>query len=235
MSDAPRIPPDTMLTEAASLFFLIGGMGAKHLVLVGGLVPPLLVPTPPEQHIGSADVDLCLSVAIAEGATIEYYRSIEAKVAGYFEPVASTAFRWKKKPGAPGVPLVVDFLAPESAADAIVMDGTRSLDADPAASNAGPRLRPMALKAGALMDLDGEDTELTIDYVYGSGKAAVRLRHTGPVGLLAAKAEALNGRAEAKDGYDVAWYCINAASTPARSPRSSPVVPRSRTRCFPNR
>jgi hypothetical protein len=64
------------------------------------------------------------------------------------------------------------------------------------------------------MDLDSEEITLTVDYVYGPGKTKVRVRHTGPVGLLAAKAEALNGRAEAKDGYDVAWYCLHAAETP---------------------
>jgi hypothetical protein len=214
VTDAPRINPDTMRRETASLFYLLGGMGAKHLVLVGGLVPPMLVPTPAEPHIGSADIDLCLSVAFTEGATREYYKSIEAKIAAHFEPVESTSFRWRKRSDAPGVPLLVDFLAPESAADTVVMDGTRQLDRPPAAANTGQRLRPLALKAGELMDHDAQDSVLTVDYVYGPGSARVTVRHTGPVGLLTAKAEALNGRAEAKDGYDVAWYCLHAADTP---------------------
>jgi len=50
-----------------------------------------------------------------------------------------------------------------------------------------------------------------------------------------AKAEAINGRAEAKDGYDVAWYCIHAARTAAevaeliasRPAFADPLVPES--------
>jgi len=38
----------------------------------------------------------------------------------------------------------------------------------------------------------------------------VRIRHAGPVGFLAAKADALAGRADSKDGYDVSWWCLNA-------------------------
>jgi hypothetical protein len=39
-----RQPPEAMQNELASLFHLLGGMAPKHLVAVGGLVPPLLVP-----------------------------------------------------------------------------------------------------------------------------------------------------------------------------------------------
>jgi hypothetical protein len=42
------------------------------------MVPPLLVPEAAHLHIGSADVDLCLSVAITDGATREYNRSGQA-------------------------------------------------------------------------------------------------------------------------------------------------------------
>lgn len=44
MATETRHPPDALTREAASLFHLLGGMGSKHLVIVGGLVPPLLVP-----------------------------------------------------------------------------------------------------------------------------------------------------------------------------------------------
>jgi hypothetical protein len=41
-----------MLAEVASLFHLLGGIAPKHLVVVGGLVPPLLVPASATSHIG---------------------------------------------------------------------------------------------------------------------------------------------------------------------------------------
>lgn len=85
----PRHASDTLIREAASLLFLLGGMTPKHLVVVGGLVPPLLVPDAGDPHVGSADIDLSLSVAITTGATREYYRSIEKIIDPYFELVES--------------------------------------------------------------------------------------------------------------------------------------------------
>lgn len=40
------------------------------------------------------------------------------------------------------------------------------------------------------------------------------LKFAGPVGFLAAKADALDGREDDKDGYDIAWWCLNAAASP---------------------
>jgi len=69
------------------------------------------------------------------------------------------------------------------------------------------------LRCGTLIDLDAETTTYDgIESVYRPGvKARVHLRHSGPVGFLAAKAEALNGRDDPKDGYDIAWWCLHAA------------------------
>ncbi|HEX7290117.1 MAG TPA: hypothetical protein VF250_03225 [Conexibacter sp.] len=111
-------------------------MGAKHLIVVGGLVPPLLAPDAADAHQGSADIDLCLSVAIVHGATREYCRSIEEHLDPWFELMSPSGFR------------------------------------------------------------------------------LTRIRHAGPVGFLAAKADALDGRDDPKDGYDVAWWCLNAAARP---------------------
>jgi hypothetical protein len=58
VTDEIKHPPSALIGEAASLFYLLGGMAAKHLVIVGGLVPPLLVPDAADAHIGSADIDL---------------------------------------------------------------------------------------------------------------------------------------------------------------------------------
>jgi hypothetical protein len=88
-SDEIKHPPGALIGETASLFFLLGGMAAKHLVIVGGLVPPLLLPKAADTHIGSADIDLCLSLAITKGATREYYRSIEEVLEPYCEALAN--------------------------------------------------------------------------------------------------------------------------------------------------
>ena len=212
MTDEIKHPPSALIGEAASLFYLLGGMAAKHLVIVGGLVPPLLVPEAADAHVGSVDIDLCLSLAITGGTTREYYRSIEETLKPYFEPERASGFRWRKKRSAPGLPLILDFLAPAAEDDTLLADGTRALDEKAATQNAGPRLRPLPIRAGRLIDEDALSATLEgVQLVYRRGaRADVQIRHAGPVGFLAAKADALVGRADSKDGYDVSWWCLNA-------------------------
>ncbi len=217
MTDEIKHPPSALIGEAASLFYLLGGMVAKHLVIVGGLVPPLLVPEAADAHIGSADIDLCLSLAITKGATREYYRSIEKLLEPHFELERASGFRWRKKESAPGLPLILDFLAPAAEDDTLLADGTRALDEETAAQNAGPRLRPFPIRSGGLVDEDALSRTLEgVQLVYRPGtRADVTIRYAGPVGFLAAKADALEGRDDSKDGYDVSWWCINARPSSA--------------------
>jgi hypothetical protein len=124
LTDELRHEPAPLIEEAASLFFLVGGTAAKHFIIVGGLVPPLLVPDALDEHLGSADIDLCLSVAITEGSTRRYYKSIQEKIEPYFEPVGASGFRWRKRDGVAGLPIRLDFLAPERVAAAVGFSGT---------------------------------------------------------------------------------------------------------------
>lgn len=213
--------PGPLLREVASLFHLLGGMGAKHLIVVGGLVPPLLAPDAAEAHLGSADIDLCLSVAIVDGATREYYRSIEEHLDPWFELTSPSGFRWTKRAGAPGLPIAVDFLAPAAEHGEQRPDGSRPLHEETAAANAGDQLRPFPIRTGALIDRDAITSDVTsVELLYRSGvRADVSVRHAGPVGFLAAKADALDGRDDPKDGYDVAWRSTSSPATP-RSRRS---------------
>jgi len=67
---------EQILGEAAHLLRHLG-FAARHAILIGGLVPGLLVvdPGPGRQaHIGTTDVDICLSLALIEGDTAEYER-----------------------------------------------------------------------------------------------------------------------------------------------------------------
>jgi hypothetical protein len=206
-------PPDELIAEAASLLYLIGGMRPKHLVVVGGLVPPLLVPAAEDPHRGSADIDLSLSVAITTGETAEYSRSIEKAIEPYFE-LLEGGFRWRKKKGVAGLPVVIDFMAPELEATALE-DGSLRLEDQVAAANTGARLRPYPLAAGRLIDDDAVSYSVEgVSLVYKQDtRADVSIRHAGRVGFLAAKADALDSRDESKDGYDVSWFCINAGDT----------------------
>lgn len=215
MTTEVRHGPEPLIEEVASLFFLVGGMAATHFVIVGGLVPPLLVPDAADAHIGSADIDFCLSVAITEGQTRQYYDSIQEKIEPFFEPAGPSGFRWRKKSGAPGLPILIDFLAPGDQDRTPLADGTTDLESETAVENVGTQLRPFPLRAGRLIDADA--VTVTIEGVrltYKEGtRADVTIRHAGPVGFLAAKADALEKRDDSKDGYDVSWWCLNAKQT----------------------
>lgn len=85
------------MAEAADIVRSLG-FASAHVVLIGGIVPGLLVPVLDpgiEPHVGTADIDLCLSVALVEGATDTYER-IETvlKRLGFAE--ADASFRWRK-------------------------------------------------------------------------------------------------------------------------------------------
>lgn len=200
--------------ELASLVHLLGGMAPKHLVAVGGLVPPLLVPEAPNPHRGSADIDLSLSMAITKGETSEYYRSLEAAIERYFEPFEA-GFRWRKRDGVAGVGLLVDFMGPDAEAT-YLEDGTLQLEDPVAAGNTGVILRPYPLAAAAIVEEDACAVEIErVPLVYDEGvHADVTIRHTGPVGLLASKADAFTTRSDDKDGYDVSWVCLHAGDSP---------------------
>lgn len=214
MNGTPQ-PPEVMQVELASLIHLLGGMAPKHLVAVGGIVPPLLVPEAASPHRGSADIDLSLSMAITKGETSEYYRSLEAAIQPHFEPFEA-GFRWRKRGGVGGVRLLVDFMGPDTEATHLE-DGTLQLEDPLAAGNTGAVLKPYPLLAAAIVEEDARSAEIErVPLIYREGvHADVTIRHTGPVGFLASKADAFAGRDDAKDGYDVAWVCLNAAESPA--------------------
>lgn len=113
---------EQLVAEAADIVRSLG-FASAHVVLIGGIVPGLLVPVLDpgiEPHVGTADIDLCLSVALVEGATDTYER-IEAvlKRLGFAETDAS--FRWRRSDG---LPLTIEFFCP--ADDTPVRRGGRS-------------------------------------------------------------------------------------------------------------
>ena len=100
----------TILGEAAHLLRHLG-FAAEHIVLIGGVVPSLLILDPGggHSHLGTGDLDLCLSVAIVEGDTGEYERieTAASRKAGYGP--TDESFRWKQT-GRQG--LQVEFFCP---------------------------------------------------------------------------------------------------------------------------
>ncbi len=173
-----------------------------HVVIIGGLVPSLLVPEPEagiERHIGTQDLDLCLSIALVAGDVGNYDRLEQTlKKAGFImarDGGQSISWRWR---GGVDLSLTVEFFCPVGP------------DREPGrlyrpGGVVGGKLSALVLAAGRLIDADVRDVEVDVDLPGGGGKTRQSLKVVGPAAYLAAKADALRRRDKNKDAYDVIW------------------------------
>lgn len=193
-----------ILGEAAHLLRAIG-FGSHHTILIGGMVPGLLVLDPPDSsrpHVGTTDLDFCLSIALVEGDTAEYERIETALKAAGYEPEGST-FCWRR---ATGLRPKVEFFCP-AADDRPVGSLFRPKAADnpTAKQNMGPKLSAIALQAGSAISADVAEVTRDVQLPDGQGEVQQTFRISGIVGFLAAKVAALTGRDKPKDAYDIVW------------------------------
>jgi hypothetical protein len=191
-----------ILGEAAHLLRNLG-FAAQHAILIGGLVPGLLVLDPGAgraRHIGTADVDLCLSVALIEGDTVQYERIETGLRKAGFEPLEST-FAWKRGRG-----VTVEFFCPASGGrEPGDLFRPAAAEAPRAKHNMGPRLSAITLAAGEAISAGVVDVEREVELPDDAGRTIWTFRVTGLSGFLAAKTMALVGRDKPKDAYDIVW------------------------------
>jgi hypothetical protein len=197
---------DLVLAELALLVRTLGGAGAAaQIVVIGGIAPALLVPTEldaTEAHVGTTDLDLCLSVALVDGDTAEYARIEQLLKSIGYEPT-DTSFRWVRREG---LEIEVEFFCPASPdRPAGELFRPKAADNPTAKHNLGGRLTALALDAGETLTADVQEYDWHGTLPGDRGEATATIRHTGALGLLMAKVKALRLRDKDKDGYDVAW------------------------------
>lgn len=178
------------------------GFASGHVVIVGGLVPSLLVPKPDsgiEPHIGTVDLDVCLSVALVDGEVGAYERLEKAlKDAGFKmvkEGGKDVSWRWT---GGVGQRVTLEFFCPAG-------EGRPAGKLHRPGGVVGGKLSAMALQAGRLIDADVREVELEVELPEGGGRTKQKFKVAGPAAYLAAKLDALRGRNKNKDAYDVVW------------------------------
>jgi len=205
---------EQLVAEAADLMRALG-FTAAHVVLIGGLVPSLLVPILDpgiEPHIGTADLDLCLSVALVEGDT-ETYERMETVLKNRRFVEGDVTFRWHRREG---LALTVEFFCPASdnrPAGRVFRPGAAE---NPTGKfNFGGRLSALALEAGALLTSDVEEITQHVELPGGRGAHDAKLRVTGPVAFLVAKIDAVRDRDKPKDAYDIVWLIESWPGGPA--------------------
>lgn len=208
-----------LAAEAADLVRALGFM-AHHVVLIGGLVPGLLVPildSGVEPHVGTADIDLCLSVALVEGDT-EAYERIETTLKKLDFREGDVSFRWQRKDG---IGLTVEFFCP-AGPKRVAGRAFRPTQADNPTGkhNFGSRLSALALNAGDLLTTDFEIINRNFVLPRDKGTLELELRVTGPLAFLVAKNDALHGRDKPKDAYDIVWLIESWPGGPAAAAKS---------------
>jgi len=203
-----------LVAEAADLMRALG-FTAAHVVLIGGLVPSLLVPVLDpgiEPHVGTADLDLCLSVALVEGDT-ETYERMEAVLKNRGFVAGEVTFRWHRRDG---LALTVEFFCPagdDRPAGRTFRPG--AADNPTGKHNFGGRLSALALEAGALLTSDVEEIAQHVELPGDRGTYDAKLRVTGPLAFLVAKVDAIHGRDKPKDAYDIVWLIESWPGGPA--------------------
>ena len=195
-----RADLDRILGEAAHVLRTIGFAGAG-LTIIGGLVPTLLVPVVDpayaQPHVGTRDVDLCLSIALLEDGADGYERmETRLRESGY-EPSDAT-FRWLHPSGTE-----VEFFCP--AGPGRLAGRMYRPRPGRGRQTMGSRLTALALAAGALLTAERRLVNRTVPLPAGGGLIDFDFPVTGPAGFLAAKVAALAGREKPKDSYDLVW------------------------------
>jgi len=200
---------ERLLGVAADVLRSFGSaFGGKHLAIVGGAVPSLLVPDPPrgiERHVGTGDLDFHLSLHLMDGETAEYYAAIiDGLRALGLRPDRENdrEVKWRWVGRHRDVALQVEFLCPVRG-----RAGRPESPAEdtPAEANIGPSGEITALAIG-FGHLVPEDTE-TVDRRVETGRGSLTFEFpvAGLASWLCLKADAIMRRDKPKDAYDVVW------------------------------
>ena len=201
-----------LLREAARVVRWFSFAGT-HVVIIGGLVPSLLIPKPEsgiEPHIGTLDLDLCLSVALIQGEVGNYDRLEKSlKEAGF--QIFQESWRWK---GGASTPLVVEFFCPP-------VPGREPGTLHRPGGLVGGRLSALTLRTGTLIDRDFLEMAVEVNLPGEGGRTRQPLKVARPAAYLAAKADALQRRNKNKDAYDVIWLV---EAWPGGQPALAPVL-----------
>jgi hypothetical protein len=179
----------------AALASLVGNIGDHtKITVIGGMVPQTLTLRSRTPHLGTADLDLLLDVALRYDRDEDDFGWLQIALdsAGFTRIEQSGGWQWLIT--IEGKAVVVEFMCdvPDSQGLTIALPGAPQV----AALNfAGP--------APALQDA------VEIQLQRGLGLPAVQVRFAGLGGYLLAKATAVVSRGLDKDFYDFAFVILN--------------------------
>jgi Nucleotidyl transferase AbiEii toxin, Type IV TA system len=221
---------EQLLGMAADVLRSFGSaFGGRHLAIVGGAVPSLLVGNIPpgmEPHVGTADLDLHLSLHLLDGETADYYDAI---IDGLTEMGLAPDTRedgrevkWRWIGSHRGVRLQVEFLCPVRSRGGLPEQPAVATAAE---KNIGPagQITALSVGFGHLVPVD----TVTVDRVVETSRGRLRFEFpvAGVASWLCLKSDAIMRRDKPKDAYDVVWLIAGLGpEAAARSVLESPLM-----------
>ncbi|OHD67292.1 MAG: hypothetical protein A2W19_02470 [Spirochaetes bacterium RBG_16_49_21] len=166
-----------------------------EMIIIGGWVPALLLPSVSESHVGSTDIDIALDHRMAKE---EAYKTIKALLEerGYSEDERQPYIFYRKVTvEGQEIAVEVDFLAGEYA-------GTgKSHRTQPVQDIRARKARgcEIALEMNKVLTIDGT--------LPGGTKDSARVRVASMVPFMVMKGMAVADRLKEKDAYDI-YYCL---------------------------
>jgi hypothetical protein len=182
--------------------------GGRHLAIVGGAVPALLVPEVPAgiaPHVGTADLDLHLSLHLLDGETADYYQAIIDGLRSLgLRPDTQDGreIRWRWVGRYRDAKVQVELLCPVRTRAG---RPEKPAPATPAEANIGPSSEITALAVG-FGHLVPDDT-ITVQRRVETrrGMLSYEFPIAGIASWLCLKTDAIMRRDKPKDAYDVVW------------------------------
>jgi hypothetical protein len=187
-----------------ALLTLLGDIGPwrERIYLAGGLAPKYLVGQLPEgaqPHVGTADVDLIIGLAVA-GESPETYRTLQNNLEKARFQQREPSFRWARD--VDGVTVLVEFLC-----ETDEIEPGRIFR--PKGEFTGSKLGAFNVRGAQLARHDFIERQIEGERLDGGGWSQVTLRVANVLPYVVLKIFAFQDRHENKDAYDLVFTLLS--------------------------
>ena len=195
---------ETTVRCERALVTVLGNVGLwrERVYLAGGLAPRYLVGQLPEgarAHVGTADVDLVIGLAVETDPPDTYYTlATNLERAGFSQ--SEPSFRWIRE--VDGVRVVIELLGESGA-----VEPGRSFR--PRGQRTGSALSLLNIPGANLAERDYVEVMVEQDRLDGGGRSRLAVRVANVLSYTVLKIRAFQDRHENKDAYDLVFTLLN--------------------------
>lgn len=205
-----------------ALVTLLGDLGPwrERIYLAGGLAPRYLVGQLPEgarAHIGTADVDLVIGVALGD-ETPETYRTLQNNLERSGFEQGEPSFRWARE--VESVTVAIEFLC-----ETDEVEPGRIFR--PRGEGTGSKLGAFNVRGAHLVRDDFIEREIEGERLDSGGRSRVTVRVANVLPYVVLKILAFQDRHDNKDAYDLVFTLLNYEGGPdaaGETAAGSPIV-----------